>query len=540
MTGRPGARHSVFPVVLAEVAVCAGFVAIAGPALAAPSADRRFEAIERRLAEQDMRLKRQEKLLRRQQAELWALRAERDQLRAEIQWAAAGASTPRLAPRAPVESAPAVSAYNAALAQRRARSAAGSDQAVETPAVASMDVPPPRLPEAPPPPALPAAVPQKRPVVVPPPGMAAVATFIPPDEGGNASLAEKRAAFEAKWLAGNTAMGTRQSTNAAPEDARNTPTKPVGEAPPPSEPQVRAVAALPEQASVLTPRGRFVFTPSFEYVHSSANRLVFRGVEIVPGIQLGVIEANDADRNSAVTTAALRYGLTRKLEVEARVPYADRFDRVTTVAQRDQTVSRSQDLRGRDIGDIEFAARYQLNEVHPGSPVYVASLRVKSPTGRGPYDVRYDEFGVAQELATGSGFWATEGGVTLLYPTDPAVIFASLSYLHNVPRAVNKTIGTAVVGRVEPGDSMGASMGFGLSLNPRFSVSFGYSHNYIARTRTQLNGAWQKSQSLQVGSLLMGWSFRLTDRLTLSNNFQFGVTSDAPDMEAIFSLPVRF
>jgi hypothetical protein len=267
---------------------------------------------------------------------------------------------------------------------------------------------------------------------------------------------------------------------------------------------------------------------------------VFRGVEIVPGIQLGVIEANDADRDSVVATGALRYGVTSRLEVEARIPYVYRHDRVTTLAQRDETVSRTMELSGQQIGDVEVSARYQLSDVRPGRPIFVANVRVKPPTGLGPYDVGYDAFGVASDLATGSGFWAAEGGVTMLYPTDPAVIFASLNYLHNLPRDVDKTIGDSHIGRVEPGDSIGASLGFGLSLNPRFSVSFGYSHNYIFPTKTEIGTTVQESNSLQVGSLQMGWSFRLNERMTLTNNFEFGVTSDAPDMRVVFASPMKF
>jgi hypothetical protein len=318
----------------------------------------------------------------------------------------------------------------------------------------------------------------------------------------------------------------------------NPPQRPVGEAPPP-ERKVE-VMALPERVGVLTPKGKFVMTPSVEYVRSSSNRLVFRGVEIVPGIQLGVIEANDADRDSVVGAVGLRYGLTRRFEIEGRIPYVYRHDRVTTVAQRDETISRTIELDGQGAGDIEISARYQINEVNPGKPIFVANARYKPATGLGPYDVGYDEFGVAEELSTGSGFNAVEGGVTMLYPTDPAVIFASLSYLHNMPKDIDKMIGDVLIGRVEPGDSIGASLGFGLSLNPRFSVSFGYSHNYIFPTKTEIGTTWQESNSLQVGSILMGWSFRLTEKLTLSNNFQFGVTSDAPGMQAVFSLPVRF
>ena len=39
----------------------------------------------------------------------------------------------------------------------------------------------------------------------------------------------------------------------------------------------------------------------------------------VTGVQIGVIEASDADRDTFATTFALRYGLTNRLEVEARV-----------------------------------------------------------------------------------------------------------------------------------------------------------------------------------------------------------------------------
>ena len=317
------------------------------------------------------------------------------------------------------------------------------------------------------------------------------------------------------------------------------PQQPVGTAPPPKR-QVEEVAALPEHVGVLTPKGRLVFTPSLDYVRSSSNRLVFRGVEIVPGIQLGVIEANDADRDSAVATVAMRYGLTSRLEVEARIPYVYRHDRITTLAQRDETINRTTELDGQQIGDVEISARYQLNDVRPGRPIFVANARIKPPTGLGPYDVGYDQFGVATSLATGSGFWAVEGGLTMLYPSDPAVIFASISYLHNLSRDIDKDIGGAHVGRVEPGGSISGSLGFGLALNPRFSVSFGYSHSYIFPTKTQIGTTIQESNSLQVGSLLMGWSYRLSDRMTLTNNFEFGVTSDAPDMRVVVAAPMSF
>ncbi len=38
----------------------------------------------------------------------------------------------------------------------------------------------------------------------------------------------------------------------------------------------------------------------------------------------------------------------------------------------------------------------------------------------------------------------------------------------------------------------------------------------------------------------MGWSYRLTDRITLNNSFEFGVTEDAPDLRITIRTPYRF
>lgn len=313
----------------------------------------------------------------------------------------------------------------------------------------------------------------------------------------------------------------------------------VGEAPP-AERQVRQVAAMPEQAGVLTPRGEVLLEPTVEYSRTSSNRLVYRGVEIVPGVQLGVIEASDADRNSGVFTLGARYGLTNRLELEARVPYVVRRDQLTTLRQRDDQVTLARDVEGSGVGDVELALRYQINAVRSGAPIFIGALRAKPPTGKGPYDITYDEFGVAEDLTRGSGFWGAEAGVTMLYPSDPAVIYASLGYNYNIPGDVNKTLGDVFIGRVDPGDSVSASLGFGLALNPRLSVSLGYSHNYVFPTRTQVGDTTQESSSIQIGSMLMGMSFRLDDEHTISGNFEFGVTSDAPDVRFVVRSPLRY
>jgi len=317
------------------------------------------------------------------------------------------------------------------------------------------------------------------------------------------------------------------------------PQGPVGEAPP-EQPQASAVEALPEGQNALLGAGRLIIEPSIEYSRSSGNRLVFRGVEIVTGVQVGLIEANNTARDTLAGSLAVRYAVTDRLEVEGRVPYVYRSDRVTTVSQNNNTVSQTFELDGADLGDVEVSARYQLNRGEGGGPIFVAGARIKSDTGRGPFDLARDVNGVSTELATGSGFWGLQGSISMLYPSDPVVLFANASYLYNAPRDINRTIGQVTIGEVDPGDSVGFGFGFGFSLNPRFSYSLGYSHSYVMETETELNTTVQNSTELQVGTLQLGMSFRATERLTLSTSVNVGVTEDAPDVSVSFRTPLRW
>jgi hypothetical protein len=326
----------------------------------------------------------------------------------------------------------------------------------------------------------------------------------------------------------------------APAPTTAPPTGPVGEAPPEQPPATSAVEALPEGQNALLGRGRLVIEPSLEYSHSSNNRLVFRGAVIAEGIQIGLLEANDTARDTLVASMAVRYALTDRFEVEARVPYIYRNDRITTLSQNSTQTTHTFELEGGEIGDVEVSARYQLNSGRNGSPLWVASARVKSDTGRGPFDLARDAAGVATELATGSGFWGVQGGVSVLYPTDPVVLFANASYLYNIERDVNRTFGSVTVGHVDPGDSISGGFGFGFALNPRFSYSLGYSHSYVMETETELNDTVQTSNALQVGTLQFGMSFRANERLTLSTSVDVGVTEDAPDVRVSFRSPFRW
>lgn len=321
----------------------------------------------------------------------------------------------------------------------------------------------------------------------------------------------------------------------------STPTSPVGEAPKKDETPPQVVQSLPEGLAVLTPRNHFILTPSAEYTTTTNDRLVFRGVVIVPGINLGEVDASSDDRNILSTVLDLRYGITNRLEVEARVPYVWSDDRATVLSQGPNgSATQSIYLQDSGIGDVEIGARYQINNGLEDWPIFVANARFKSDTGMGPFDIKRDAAGIAQQVALGSGFMGLEGGFSVLKVTDPAVLFGSVNYVYNLPKDINQTIGNVFVGRVDPSNTVNANLGFGFAINPDFSFSLGYEHSYVMPQTTMLGTTRQDTTSLQVGALTLGMAYRLGNNMSLNGNFEFGVTAAAPDMRAVFSLPTTF
>ncbi|MGF1610354.1 MAG: transporter [Kiloniellales bacterium] len=326
------------------------------------------------------------------------------------------------------------------------------------------------------------------------------------------------------------------------EGAEEPAAQPIDE-PPLAEPERPEVQAIPELGGVLTPAGTLVFEPSFEYIQSNINRFTFRGIEIVEAVLIGVIEATDADRDTLIGEATFRYGVTDRLELEASVPYVYRSDRITTLvdpAGTGEPQSLTDRLDGMGIGDVEAAVHYQINDGRDGWPIFVGNLRGKSTTGTGPFDVDRDVFGVPTELATGSGFYSIEPSVTAIYPTDPAVLFANVGYNFHLPDDVDKQVGDSFIGRVDPGDSLGVSFGLGVSLNERTSLTLGYQHDFVNGSTTEINGREFESESLDVGSLLFGMSYRVSPDFRLNLNTKVGVTEDAPDVSITLRAPISF
>ncbi len=326
----------------------------------------------------------------------------------------------------------------------------------------------------------------------------------------------------------------------APAPTATPPDQPVGEAPEEERPEI---SVLTDVGGVLTPTGSLVVEPSLDYSHSNVNRLTFRGIELQETVLIGVIEASDADRDLFSPALTMRYGLFQNFELEAKVPYVYRDDRITfLVPQAGQPdITRSDSLSGDGLGDVELAAHYQITNT---SPFVVANLRFKTTTGEGPFDVKRDSFGIEKELPTGSGFYSVEPSVTVIFPTDPAVLFGSLSYQWNFEDDVNEQIGEVTVRDVDPGDTIGLALGMGFSVNDNFSFSLGYKHSLVLGTtteiETELEKRTEKSNTLHVGSFLLGMGYRVSEDVGVNLDLELGATDDAPDMRALLRVPISF
>ena len=313
------------------------------------------------------------------------------------------------------------------------------------------------------------------------------------------------------------------------------------------------VAPIFEQPGILTPVGKVVVEPSFQYGYSSSNRVSLIGYTVIPTLLIGLIDVREVKRNTVTAAVTGRYGVTNRLELEARVPYVYRSD--ATVSREIFTGSSVDgvfDASGRALGDAELAARYQLNDGGADKPFYVATLRFKSRTGRDPFQVVTDcvsrcvgntkDTGLPRDLPTGSGFYSLQPGVTWLFPSDPAVFFGSLTYLHNFKRNdVSRTVvdGNEFLGTVAPGDIFGFNFGMGLALNEKSSFSIGYDHNAVGRTK--LNSVVVPgSVRSQLGTLLVGYAFRVNPKTSLSLSVGAGLTRDTPDVTLTMRLPITF
>jgi hypothetical protein len=294
------------------------------------------------------------------------------------------------------------------------------------------------------------------------------------------------------------------------------------------------VAVVTDQGGIMMKKGTAVFTPGLQYTHSSATSVAVEGFAIIPALNIGVFQISQVDRDILTASASGRLALTNRLEIDAKIPYVYRQDSTRTRPIGTPTATETAStVSSEDIGDVEAGIHYQINDAKHGWPFFIGNLRVKANTGTSPFEIPIGPNGIPTGLATGSGFWAVQPSLTTIYPSDPAVFYSNIGYLHNFSQSFNN------FGEIEPGDSLSGSFGMSLALNEKSSFSVGYSHNTVFPT--QQNGhELPNSTNLQVGTLDVGYSYNLSERTNFNFTVSAGLTHDAPDVTVLYRIPISF
>lgn len=286
----------------------------------------------------------------------------------------------------------------------------------------------------------------------------------------------------------------------------------------------------------MTKKGNLVIEPSLEYSYTDNNRVFLDGFTFNPSISIGLIDIREIKRHSVIGSLTARYGITDRIELEFRVPYVYRSD-----SQRSRPISIEAgadeifNADGNDIGDLEFSARYQFNDAGTSWPIFIGNMVTTFPTGKSPFDVDFIKSTAGAEfpteLPTGSGYYSFQPSISALYPTDPAVFFANLAYSYNLETNERN-------GKVDPGDALGASFGMGFALNETSSFSLGYSHKHVFNS--EINGQEIIGSTLDIGQLLLGYSYKITPKTNINLSVGIGATSDAQDIRLKLRLPITF
>ena len=313
--------------------------------------------------------------------------------------------------------------------------------------------------------------------------------------------------------------------------------QPVGQKPPEPETYTRALPDVTtSNTGVLVGKGNFATELSLSYSYTDNNRVFLDGYSFIPALVVGLIDIREVKRHSYIASVSGKFGLTDRWEVEVKVPYVGRNDMVRS---RPVSVSVSEDqvfnASGEDLGDVQVATRYQLNDAS-SDVIYVANLVATFPTGTSPFDVMFVETTPGAvfptELPTGSGYRSYQPSLSAIYPTDPGIFFGNVSYAYNEEIIDDETV------KIDAGDSVGLSFGLGLSLNERTSMSLSYSHKHVMKSK--INDEKIEGSQLDIGQLIIGYSFRYTEQTNINMSLAVGVTEDAQDVRLNFRVPTTY
>lgn len=226
----------------------------------------------------------------------------------------------------------------------------------------------------------------------------------------------------------------------------------------------------------------------------------------------------------------LSYGVWNNLTFTTYLPLVAKIDTQT-------------DLKAVGLGDISFGMRWQPIPLKRGLPTTTLFASLSTATGDSPYDIN-----TSQDLSTGKGYYSLSAGVSANKVADPIVLFGSASYTTNTKISdLNQVRGSRVLSDVDPGDSIGVSMGMAYALNYDVSLTASYQQSFAFSSKysflpdsTNPQGAVVNTAAQTSASLNFSVGLRTNPQRIVNISFGYGLTEDTPDVTLGFSMPIDF
>ncbi|AQZ95774.1 transporter [Halopseudomonas phragmitis] len=318
--------------------------------------------------------------------------------------------------------------------------------------------------------------------------------------------------------------------------------------PPPS------VEALYQEASGFFGGGTFSIEPGLTYSYYDTRQLFLNGFLALDAIFLGNLGIDEIKANTFTLDLTGRYNLHQRWQFDVNLPLIYRRTTYQSAGAGGSTAQFSEKTVTGDprLGDISFGVSYKFLDEAPGRPDAVASLRIKAPTGKEPYGIKFDRvsgntnLSVPEDLPTGNGVWAISPGISLVKTLDPAVVFGNLSYTYHKTESfsdISTERNAKVPGKVDLGDYFQFGLGMAFALNERMSLSMSFSELISRSSRIKPQGGpWQKISGSDANAAYfnIGMTYAVNNDLTVVPSLSVGLTPDAPDFTFSLKFPYYF
>ena len=317
----------------------------------------------------------------------------------------------------------------------------------------------------------------------------------------------------------------------------------------------QSVVNLYDEASGFFGGGKFSLETGITYSRYDTRQLILNGFLALDSIFLGNLNLDRIKADNWTLDLTGRYNLDNRWQFDVNVPVIYRESTYQSGGANGgdaQATSEQTVTRDPTIGDVNFGVAYKFLDESVNTPDAVFSVRVKAPTGKDPFGIKLVKASentnlfVPEDPPTGNGVWSISPSISLVKTFDPAVLFGSLSYTHNLEESfddISSTQNLKQPGKVKLGDSFQIGAGVAFALNEKMSMSFSVSDLIQKKSKLKQDGGdWQTvtTSDANAGYFNIGMTVAATDNLTIVPNLSIGLTDDAPDFTFSLKFPYYF